>query len=71
MGGVRLPFCTSEVQFETDISDRSLSGIAPRSTKGDWLPPNCGLLNGIQNVAFVPRPSSDSSLIWPCMRSTS
>ncbi len=69
-GGVELPR-SSDVQPDTDISDRNLSGIDPTSIKGEVPLLNWGLLNGMEKVALVPVPRAESSVISPCIKSTS
>ena len=54
---------SSEPQPETDISDCSLSGMEPMLMMGDVPLGKCGLLKGMENVAFVPLPKEDSKVI--------
>ena len=69
-GGVELPR-SSDAQPDTDSSDCSLSGMEPMSIKGEAPVLNCGLLKGMVKVALVPVPRPESSVISPCIRSTS
>ena len=69
-GGVELPR-SSDAQPDTDSSDCSLSGMDPMSIKGEVPLLNRGLLKGMVKVALVPVPRPESSVISPCIKSTS